>query len=483
VRRYLARRRARGDRGAVVIEFAFVVPIFFLLVLGLADFALAELSDTAGSNAAREGARVGILYYDGAHTVGSANYDKISAAVAKKLANNVKGAPTVTVRCLNSDGTPRAGGGSCSTVSGDQIEPGKDLIEVSVRWTRKGGFTGFIGSGTRTDKALMRIVGKPPTGASAPAPPCFFSAASATPASVVHNGGDLPAVTFQATVNDAAACGTPLLTFPAEAAYPGAQTMVLVSGNTFDFTMPAGQGAWSAGTKTVTASAAGGAASQTISFVVNDPTTCLITAGSATPGTPTQTGGDLPAIVFNVTVSNLAACGTPTLTFPPAAGYGAAQTMGSTGGNGFSFTMPAGQGDWPAATYTITANANDGATRAISLIVSNPAPTCSLSGLTINPASASVKKNGQEEIQQAVTITVTMSSAVCAVPSVTVTPGSSGPSGTPTDLTTPKAMSCTGLTCSYVIAQDTRNWMPAPSQRTVTVTASGSTVTGTLTLT
>jgi Flp pilus assembly protein TadG len=479
VRRLQRTRRARGERGAVVIEFAIVVPVFFLIVLALADFALAELSDTAGSNAAREGARVGVLYYDGAHIVGSANHTKISAAVTKKLANNVKGTPTVTVRCLSSDGTPRPGG-SCSTVAGDTIDPGHDLIEVTVQWARKGGFSPFVKSGTRTDKAVMRIVGTPPTGSSPPPPACSFAASSANPASAVQSSGDLPAITFQATVNDASACGNPLLTFPAESGYAGAQTMTLVSGNSFTFTMAAGQGAWAAGTKTVTATAAGGAATQGITFVVNDPSTCLITAGAATPASTTQTGGDLPAIVFSVTVSNLAVCGTPTLTFPAQAAYAGAQPMTSAGGLGFTFTMPAGQGTWTAATSPVTANANTRATRAIGLVVSD-APVCMLSNLVISPSSAPVKKTGQKEIQATVTFTVTRSSTTsCAAPTVTVTPGASGSAP---DLTSPQPMSCSGVTCTYVVPSGAQDWYPASGARTVTVTASGSTLTGTLTLT
>lgn len=483
------RRRLRGDRGAVLIESAVVLPILMVLFLALADFALAELSDAAGSNAAREGARAGILHYDGAHVSGSANHTLIAAAVTEKLAGNVKGTPTVAVRCLNSDGSARGGGGSCSTVGGDAIDVGRDLIEVTVTWTRRGGITRFIGSTTRTDRAVMRIVGTPPSGSGSPST-CSFTAYSATPSSVVQVLGTIPDVTFAVTVNDAAACGTPLLTFPAEAGYAGPRTMALVSGNDFTFTVPSGQGTWSSGTKTVTASANGGSTTQAIGFVVNDPSVCLITAGSATPSTPTQTAGDLPQIVFSVTVSSNLACGTPTLTFPAAAEYPGPQTMTFVSGTDYTFTMPAGQGTWTPATYTVTANANGGASRDISLVVSDPA-TCSLSNLTISPGTASVKKTGQQEIQTTVTITVTRSStSICAVPTVTVTPGNSGPSGSSTDLTTPKSMfnpgttnACTGLTCEYVIASGTRNWMPAPSNRTVTVTASGSTVTGTLSLT
>ena len=107
--------RTRGERGAVVLEFAIVAPILFLFMFVLADFALAELSDSAGSNAAREGARVGILHYDGAHVPGSPNNTEIVDAVTAKLAGNVRGTPTVVVRCLEENGTARPSD-SCSTV-------------------------------------------------------------------------------------------------------------------------------------------------------------------------------------------------------------------------------------------------------------------------------------------------------------------------------------------------------------------------------
>ena len=61
-----------------------------------------------------------------------------------KLAGNVKGTPTVAVRCLKADGTARPSGGSCSTGRANIVDVGEDLIEVSVTWTRKGGITAFI---------------------------------------------------------------------------------------------------------------------------------------------------------------------------------------------------------------------------------------------------------------------------------------------------------------------------------------------------
>jgi hypothetical protein len=259
-------------------------------------------------------------------------------------------------------------------------------------------------------------------------------------------------------------------------------------GAAFSFTMPAAEGTWTSGTKTVVASSKGGAVTQNISFEVQDPAVCAI----APPGSvnATQVAGELTVpVTFSVSVSSNAVCGAPRLTLPTEAGYATDQAMTLQSGSTYTFTMPAGQGaGWTSKTYTVPVSVNAGATAAIGLVVSN-APVCSLSNLSVSPSSASVKPNGQKEILAQVTITVARNStSVCAVPTVTVTPGASG-EGT-ADLTSPQEMwnptttaTCTGLVCEYRILKDARGWAPTvPSTRTVTVTASGSTLTSTLNL-
>ena len=51
----------QSSRGQALIEFALVVPILVLLVLGLFDLGYAVYAQNAISNAAREGARTGII--------------------------------------------------------------------------------------------------------------------------------------------------------------------------------------------------------------------------------------------------------------------------------------------------------------------------------------------------------------------------------------------------------------------------------------
>ena len=49
------------QRGQALVEFAMILPVFFLLVAGMFDFGLGIYSDLTLVNAAREGARLGVI--------------------------------------------------------------------------------------------------------------------------------------------------------------------------------------------------------------------------------------------------------------------------------------------------------------------------------------------------------------------------------------------------------------------------------------
>jgi len=51
----------RKRRGAAVVEFAIVAPIFFLMVLGIIEFGRMVMVQQVITNASREGARIAIL--------------------------------------------------------------------------------------------------------------------------------------------------------------------------------------------------------------------------------------------------------------------------------------------------------------------------------------------------------------------------------------------------------------------------------------
>ena len=53
----MLRRRMRSERGAVIVEFALVVPILIVLVMGIAEFGHAFFAHATMAGAAREGVR------------------------------------------------------------------------------------------------------------------------------------------------------------------------------------------------------------------------------------------------------------------------------------------------------------------------------------------------------------------------------------------------------------------------------------------
>ena len=55
------RRRVRHERGAELIEMALVLPLLMLIIMGIMDFGFLFREMSVVTNAAREGARAGIL--------------------------------------------------------------------------------------------------------------------------------------------------------------------------------------------------------------------------------------------------------------------------------------------------------------------------------------------------------------------------------------------------------------------------------------
>lgn len=85
-------RRAAGrpgpgkEEGAVAVEFAFVVPVFLMLVFGIFEFGRAFNIQVSLSQAARESARyVAVHYADSDFTVGAAQAAGVAAAPSVPL--------------------------------------------------------------------------------------------------------------------------------------------------------------------------------------------------------------------------------------------------------------------------------------------------------------------------------------------------------------------------------------------------------------
>lgn len=102
----LFRTSRRNRRGAAVVEFAVVAPVFIMLVFGMIEYGRMVMVQQLLTNASREGARMGIL--DGATT------SSVQTAVTTYLSNASVTGATVTV---NPNPPSSAGYGAPVTVT------------------------------------------------------------------------------------------------------------------------------------------------------------------------------------------------------------------------------------------------------------------------------------------------------------------------------------------------------------------------------
>jgi Flp pilus assembly protein TadG len=93
-----ARRRDRGQRGAVVVEFALIVPMLLLLLFGIIEFGYMLNRDIMIGNASRDGARVASLNGTGAE-VRAAITTELNASKIYPAAGDIK------IDCVLPDGT------------------------------------------------------------------------------------------------------------------------------------------------------------------------------------------------------------------------------------------------------------------------------------------------------------------------------------------------------------------------------------------
>ena len=119
------RQRTQRRRGSGLVELALVIPIFLMLVLGIAEFGWAFFADHVLATAAREGARVAVVTKPG-EIVGQVNA-KVTQVLA---AANLNGA-VVTVQPTNPSPT--------NLLPGDPV-----TVRVSLRYTPITGVTSDV---------------------------------------------------------------------------------------------------------------------------------------------------------------------------------------------------------------------------------------------------------------------------------------------------------------------------------------------------
>lgn len=88
--------RCQGEQGQDLVEYALILPLFMLLVLGIVEFGILFFNYNTVANAAREGARVGIVPASAACNQACVDAKVVTAAKALTKGLNVA-ALTVTV--------------------------------------------------------------------------------------------------------------------------------------------------------------------------------------------------------------------------------------------------------------------------------------------------------------------------------------------------------------------------------------------------
>lgn len=125
--RRTARGAAGGQRGGVLVEFTFLVPVVALLAFGIIEMGLAWQARLIVQTAARAGVRTGSTVGTAATAdqsllvgVGSALNDLGLANVEWVLVYKSPAGGTVPTSCLSP--TPHSVGGVCNAYSGSQLQ-------------------------------------------------------------------------------------------------------------------------------------------------------------------------------------------------------------------------------------------------------------------------------------------------------------------------------------------------------------------------
>jgi Flp pilus assembly protein TadG len=126
--RLLPFRTRRREGGAAAVEFALVIPLFLVLVMGAVDYGYYFFAEQVVTNAAREGARAGTL-------VPIAG----SAATGAEQATATANARTAAQTYLGKGGVTCAGGSTTATVATVNLSP---AIQVVITCPYAG-LTGF----------------------------------------------------------------------------------------------------------------------------------------------------------------------------------------------------------------------------------------------------------------------------------------------------------------------------------------------------
>jgi Flp pilus assembly protein TadG len=148
------RNRSLRERGQALLEFAFIVPIFLILLLGIIDFGWALKSWITVTNATREGARMGAVGWAlGEYLTDCNDSDADDLTVVGRtcsaLAASVDDVQDVTATCEERNGVPDCQTGDSVVVS---MSYGYDFITPLGSFIA--GFTKQDCDGVETDLCI-----------------------------------------------------------------------------------------------------------------------------------------------------------------------------------------------------------------------------------------------------------------------------------------------------------------------------------------
>ena len=151
------RRMRAGEAGVTIVEAAFVIPLLFMFMFGLVDLGMWTLNSNQASNAARDGARVGILELPLRGGDLATAEAEIVAAIEEHLPEGTMDGSDVSITCLASDDT---------TIPCTDPEPDRVKVDVAWEWRLVTPVATILGidEGDVQGSATMEIVGRPVPG-------------------------------------------------------------------------------------------------------------------------------------------------------------------------------------------------------------------------------------------------------------------------------------------------------------------------------
>jgi Flp pilus assembly protein TadG len=109
--------RSRDDRGAAMVEFAIVLPLLLVLVMGIIEFGRAYNTQVAIQSAAREGARELAL---------RRSSSQVSAAVTNA-------APSVSIDSISQSPCPATGDGQARVTINESFTFGIPFVPIGTK--------------------------------------------------------------------------------------------------------------------------------------------------------------------------------------------------------------------------------------------------------------------------------------------------------------------------------------------------------------